>query len=74
MMDKNRRYLFRFLVMQDIKRRYQGSVLGLFWSLLIPLIMLAIYNTFIFSEVFQAKWNIVSTDNSPDALLRPQFI
>lgn len=62
MMDKNRRYLFRFLVIQDIKRRYQGSVLGLLWSLLIPLIMLSIY-TFIFSEVFQAKWNIVSTDN-----------
>lgn len=61
MMDKNKHYLFRFLVVQDIKRRYQGSVLGLLWSLIIPLIMLAIY-TFIFSEVFRAKWN-VDTEN-----------
>ena len=61
MMDKNRRYLFRFLVKQDIKRRYQGSVLGILWSVFVPLLMLAIY-TFIFSEVFKVKWNI-ETDN-----------
>lgn len=54
-------YLFSFLVKNDIKQRYQGSVLGILWSIIIPLIMLAVY-TFIFSEVFSAKWN-VNTDN-----------
>lgn len=54
-------YLFSFLVKNDIKQRYQGSVLGILWSIIVPLIMLAVY-TFIFSEVFSAKWN-VDTDN-----------
>lgn len=40
---------------RDILQRYQGSLFGLLWTLLTPLIMLAIY-TFIFSVVFKAKW------------------
>lgn len=57
----NNRYLFTKLVVLDIKKRYQGSVLGILWAILVPLIMLSIY-TFVFSEVFSAKWNI-DTDN-----------
>ncbi len=67
-MDKNKRYLFRFLVVQDIKKRYQGSVLGILWSLIIPLIMLAIY-TFVFSEVFRAKWNVETENKFEFALM-----
>ena len=40
---------------RDLKRRYRGSTLGLIWSLLQPLSMLAVY-TFIFSVVFKARW------------------
>ena len=40
---------------RDLKRRYRGSALGLGWSLLQPLAMLAVY-TFVFSVVFRARW------------------
>ncbi len=40
---------------RDIHARYRGSLLGLFWAVLTPLLMLAVY-TFVFSVVFQAKW------------------
>lgn len=40
---------------RDILGRYRGSILGILWSLVQPLIMLAIY-TFVFSLVFKARW------------------
>ena len=61
-------YLLKQLVKKDIRQRYQGSVLGVFWSMLVPLCMLVIY-TFIFSEVFQAKWNMDTTDTYQFALM-----
>ena len=46
------------LVLQMIKReimsRYKGSFLGLLWSLVNPILMLAIY-TFVFSTVFKVR-------------------
>lgn len=47
--------LFWQLTKREVIGRYKGSYLGIFWSLLTPLIMLAIYG-FVFSIVFQAKW------------------
>lgn len=35
--------------------RYRGSMLGIGWSLITPLAMLTVY-TFVFSQVFQARW------------------
>ncbi|MBK3745194.1 ABC transporter permease [Paraburkholderia aspalathi] len=43
------------LTKREIFGRYQGSVLGLFWSFLNPLVMLVVY-TFVFSVVFKARW------------------
>lgn len=43
------------LTRRDIIGRYRGSSLGLFWAVLAPLMLLAIY-TFVFSVVFQARW------------------
>lgn len=43
------------LVRREVVGRYRGSVLGIFWSLFNPLFMLAVY-TFVFSVVFQARW------------------
>ncbi len=40
---------------REIVGRYQGSVIGLLWSVLNPILMLGIY-TFVFSVVFQARW------------------
>ena len=49
----------RFLIYQLSKReilsRYKGSILGVLWSLLTPIVMLLIF-TFVFGSVFQAKW------------------
>lgn len=51
----------RNLILQITRRevvgRYRGSVIGLGWSFLNPLLMLAVF-TFVFSVVFQAKWGV----------------
>jgi lipopolysaccharide transport system permease protein len=51
----------RQLILQMTKRevvgRYQGSALGLIWTFLNPVFMLAVY-TFVFSVVFQARWGV----------------
>lgn len=64
------RWLIFSLVKRDIASRYRGSVAGMAWSFLTPLIMLLIY-TFVFSVVLKARWNtgIVSQDNSSFALI-----
>lgn len=41
---------------RGIQGRYRGSVLGMLWSFLTPLLMLLVYS-FVFSVVFKAKWN-----------------
>lgn len=43
------------LTRRDIAGRYRGSMLGLAWSFVAPLTMLAIY-TFVFGSVFKARW------------------
>ncbi|MCM3493411.1 ABC transporter permease [Paenibacillus lactis] len=60
---RNRQLILQF-VKRDISSRYKGSYLGAIWSILTPLFMLAIY-TFVFSVIFQAKWNI-ETENKLD--------
>lgn len=61
-------YLLRQLVKKDIQQRYQGSVLGILWSFIVPILMLVIY-TFVFSEVFQARWDIDTSDKYQFALV-----
>lgn len=50
---------FRSLIVQFIRRdvlgRYRGSLLGLSWSFLTPLLMLGVY-TFVFVDIFKARW------------------
>jgi len=43
------------LFQRDMVARYRGSTMGLAWTFLVPLIMLAIY-TFMFGTVFQMRW------------------
>jgi homopolymeric O-antigen transport system permease protein len=62
--------LFRFrgllatLTARELKARYRGSVLGFLWSLVNPLLLLAVY-TFVFSVVFKPE---ARGDMSPYAL------
>ena len=50
------RRLLKDLTWREISGRYRGSMLGIGWSILQPLLMLAVY-TFVFSVVFGAKWS-----------------
>jgi lipopolysaccharide transport system permease protein len=45
------RHLLAQLILRDIAGRYQGSFVGLFWSLITPLLMLGVY-VFVFGFVF----------------------
>lgn len=51
------------LCRREVAGRYKGSVLGIFWSLLTPLFMLAIY-TLVFGTVLKARWT-GATDDTP---------
>ncbi len=45
------------LAWREVMGRYKNSFLGFGYSLVIPLVMLAIY-TFVFSVIFRAKWGM----------------
>jgi lipopolysaccharide transport system permease protein len=49
------RRLIGQLVRREVLGRYRGSIMGVAWSFLYPVMMLAVY-TFVFSVVFEAKW------------------
>lgn len=49
------RRLIKRLAVREILSRYRGSIIGLGWSIITPLMMVTVY-TFVFSVVFQAKW------------------
>ena len=43
------------LARRDVAGRYRGSVMGVLWTLLNPLLLLLVY-TFVFGVVFKARW------------------
>lgn len=49
------KYLIQELVTRDFKGRYIGSIIGLFWSVLNPLLQLALY-TVVFSTVMDMRF------------------
>ncbi|MDR6234277.1 ABC transporter permease [Pseudomonas oryzihabitans] len=50
------------LTRREIESRYKGSIFGVAWSLLTPIIMLSIYS-FIFGYVFKNKWGMSGSEN-----------
>lgn len=48
------RGLLATLVQRELKARYRGSALGFLWSLVTPLVLLAVY-TFVFSFIFRPR-------------------
>jgi len=49
------RNLIGALARREILARYKGSLLGVAWSFLTPLLTLLVF-TFVFGEIFQARW------------------
>jgi lipopolysaccharide transport system permease protein len=62
------RDLIRQITRREIAGRYRGSYLGLLWSLLNPLLLLAIF-TFVFSVIFNAKWGISPSEGKVEFAL-----
>jgi lipopolysaccharide transport system permease protein len=62
------RQLIRQLGKRQILENYRASYLGLLWSLVTPLFMLLIY-TFVFSIIFQAKWDASLTGSQAEFAL-----
>jgi len=64
---KNRQLVFQ-MIRREVTGRYKGSMLGLLWSFLNPVLMLCVY-TFVFSVVFQARWSDGSDSKTEFALV-----
>lgn len=62
------RALILTLTRREVLGRYRGSFLGILWSFFNPVFMLAVY-TFVFSVVFNARWNIGSESKTEFALV-----
>src|SRR3989441_10079124 len=56
----SRSELILSLARRELAARYKGSVLGIVWALLTPLVMIAIF-TFIFAGIFKAKFGASSS-------------
>lgn len=55
------RELIRSMVVRDFVGRYRGSFIGLYWSIINPLVLMALY-TIVFSVFLKVRF---STDDSP---------
>lgn len=60
-------YLILQLGRREVLSRYRGTVMGIFWSFISPVVMLVVY-TFVFSEVFKARWGVGGTDKTAFAV------
>ena len=47
---------------RDVIGRYRGSILGVFWSFVHPLLMLAVY-TVVFGVIFPLRFGVESSGN-----------
>jgi lipopolysaccharide transport system permease protein len=61
---RNRQLIIQ-MTRRDIASRYRGSLIGLAWSFINPLLMLTIY-TFVFSVVFKSRWGTSPNESRTD--------
>jgi lipopolysaccharide transport system permease protein len=59
------RNLIAQLTRREVVGRYRGSVMGLAWSFMTPILMLVVY-TFVFSVVFKARWGTSGDESRAD--------
>jgi lipopolysaccharide transport system permease protein len=62
------RYLIGQLTRRDVLLKYRGSYLGIGWSFLYPLLLLAAF-TFVFSRIFGSRWPQPAGQAMPFALI-----
>lgn len=62
------RTLIGVLIKREVLGRYKGSVFGILWSLLNPVLMLVVY-TFVFGVVFKVRWDGNGVTNAEFALI-----
>ncbi len=56
------------MVRREVSVRYKGSFLGVFWSFITPVLMMAVY-TCVFSVVFKARWSVDPQSKTEFALI-----
>jgi lipopolysaccharide transport system permease protein len=61
---RNRQLIWQ-MTRREIASRYRGSLFGLAWSFLNPLLMLMVY-TFVFSVIFKSRWNTGADESRID--------
>lgn len=59
------RSLIGQMTRREVVGRYKGSIMGLAWSFLNPLLMLVIY-TFVFRVIFKARWEPTGSESNVD--------
>src|SRR5918993_777166 len=64
---RNRQLIWQ-MTRREIAARYRGSIIGLAWSFINPILMLAVY-TFVFSVVFKARWQTGGNETRTDFAL-----
>lgn len=62
------RSLLLQVVQRNIAARYRGSLLGGIWCFIQPLLMLCVY-TFVFSVIFQSRWDVNIEDKGAFAVI-----
>jgi len=62
------RVLIRRLAGREVEAKYRGSLLGIVWAVLNPLLLLAVY-TVVFSGVFRMRWSGTAGGTGEFALL-----
>lgn len=62
------RSLINETVKREVLSRYKGSLLGVGWSFVNPMLLLIVY-TFVFSVVFKARWNNAISDSKTEFAL-----
>lgn len=53
--NRSNRHILRLTVIRYIQAKYKGSFMGLVWTFLQPLMMLAVYS-FVFGVIFHSRW------------------
>ena len=61
---RNRQLIWQ-MVRRDIASRYRGSMVGLAWSFINPILLLLVY-TFVFSVIFKSRWSTDPNESRTD--------